>query len=260
MPSISVDTAACTKDGFCVDVCPSRFLTRTAEGYPAQAANRQCIVCGHCVAVCPTGALVHSEIPADALRPVPRDLPSAAQIDALLVSRRSVRLFHDRPLPRATLEELLDVARRAPTAVNSQLVHWTVVNDSEKVHALAQQIVQWTAASNPSSPMVEEWRRGYDWALRAAPTVVVASAPASYDWGAPDCAIALTYLELAAAARSLGVCWAGYLTRIAAIHPPLRQMLTIPTDHVVHGALMLGERRVHYRSIPPRKPLSVQWL
>ena len=61
-------------------------------------------------------------------------------------------------------------------------------------------------------------------------------------------------------ARGLGVCWAGYLTRVAAVHAPLRQALSVPEGYAVCGGLMLGESRYKYRLIPPRKTLSVLWL
>jgi nitroreductase/NAD-dependent dihydropyrimidine dehydrogenase PreA subunit len=258
MPVITVDRDLCRQDGLCSDVCPSRFLTQDAEGYPAEAQGPHCIECGHCVAVCPHNALSHSGLPA-AFEPLPAALPTAAQLDGLLLSRRSVRLFKPHALPRPTLEELLDLGRRAPTARNSQLLHWIVVNDPAQTHALAAEIVEFFRLSNPASPMLEVFRKGYDWTLRGAPTVLAVTAPTEYDWGVSDAAIALTYVELAAEARQLGVCWAGYLTRVASLHPPLAKLLQVPAGHTVHGALMLGSPRVRYRSIPPRKPLSVQW-
>jgi nitroreductase len=96
--------------------------------------------------------------------------------------------------------------------------------------------------------------------LRGAPAVIVACAPEDYRWGEEDSAIALTFLELAAEARGMGVCWAGYLTRVAGVHSPLREMLAVPVGYAVRGAVMVGERRYRYRLIPPRKPLSVQWM
>jgi hypothetical protein len=56
------------------------------------------------------------------------------------------------------------------------------------------------------------------------------------------------------------VCWAGYLTHVAGVHAPIREMLSVPEGYAVQGGLMLGERKHAYRLIPPRKPLSVQWV
>jgi nitroreductase len=180
-------------------------------------------------------------------------------MDGFLMSRRSVREFKSRPVSKDTLEALLDVARRAPTASNSQKLHWIVVNDSAKVHALSEETIHALRNSGFKPEMLDLWDNGYDFVLRGAPSLVVACAPADYDWGKQDCAIALTFLELAAESRGLGVCWAGYLTRVAAVHAPLREALSVPEGYVVNGGLMLGERKYSYSWIPPRKPLSVQW-
>ena len=45
-------------------------------------------------------------------------------VDAAITSRRSVRAFLPTPVPRATVERLLDVAARAPSGTNMQ--PWTV--------------------------------------------------------------------------------------------------------------------------------------
>jgi nitroreductase/NAD-dependent dihydropyrimidine dehydrogenase PreA subunit len=260
MSQIIVDTNLCKKDGACVAVCPSGFLTQNQEKIPAEVAGKNCILCGHCVAVCPNDALTHTGLPQEAFLSAAKELPAPALIDSFLNSRRSVREFKERPIDRKTLEALLDVARRAPTASNSQKLHWIVVGDAAKVHSLSAEAMNWMRAAGGNAEMLAEWESGYDRVLRAAPTVVVACAPEDYGFGKQDCAIALTFLELAAEARGLGVCWAGYLTRIAALYAPLREALSVPEGFGVCGGLMLGEPKYKYRLVPPRKPLSVQWV
>jgi nitroreductase/NAD-dependent dihydropyrimidine dehydrogenase PreA subunit len=260
MSQIKVDTNRCKQDGACVAVCPPKVLALNKEGFPEAVAESDCILCGHCVAVCPHDALTHAGLPQEALLRSSKKLPAPAMMDSFLMSRRSVREFKSRPIARKTLEALLDVARRAPTASNSQKLHWIVVPDRAKVHALSAETVNWLRGPEGSPARLAQWESGYDFVLRGAPAVVVACAPADYGWGKQDCAIALTFLELAAEARGLGVCWAGILTRIAAVHAPLRQALSVPEGYAVCGGLMLGERKYSYRWIPPRKPLSVQWV
>lgn len=261
MGPISVNVDLCKRDGACLEVCPSRALRSDRNGYPEEVPGSSCILCGHCVAVCPNGALAHAGLPEGAILPIDGALPEPAALDGLLIGRRSVREFKNRPIGRDALEALLDVARRAPTAVNSQKLHWIVADGAEKVRALSAEAMDWARASNRySAAFLERWDRGDDPILRGAPAAVAACAPAGYDWGALDCTIALTYLELAAEARGLGVCWAGYLIRAAGAHTPLRRAMSVPDGYVVYGALMLGERKYTYRRVPPRKPLSVQWL
>jgi nitroreductase len=192
--------------------------------------------------------------------PAAKKLPTPALIDSFLIGRRSVREFKDKPIARETLKTLLDVARRAPTASNSQKLHWIVVEHAAKVYALSAEAMNWLRLSDIGQSQLAQWEAGYDFVLRGAPVVVIACTPTDYGWGKQDCAIALTFLELAAEARGLGACWAGYLTRVAAVHAPLRQALAVPDGYAICGGLMLGERKYSYRLVPPRKPLSVHWI
>ena len=61
MVNITVERTLCKRDGFCVATCPFVVLTTDAEGYPITSpeSERNCINCGHCVAICPTAALEH---------------------------------------------------------------------------------------------------------------------------------------------------------------------------------------------------------
>jgi nitroreductase/NAD-dependent dihydropyrimidine dehydrogenase PreA subunit len=255
-----VNKDLCIQDGACVDVCPSRSLALDEQGFPEEAPDHTCILCGHCAAVCPCDALTHEGLPSDEFLPMPKELPTPAAMDGLLMSRRSVREFSDRSVARETLTDLLEVARRAPTATNSQTLLWILADNRAKVHALSEITVNWLRSSGFRPEMLAQWNEGYDFVLRGAPALVVACSPADYEWGKQDCSIALTFLELAAEARGLGACWAGYLTRVAGLYPSLREALAVPEGYVIHGGLMLGEPKHTYRRIPPRKLLSVQWV
>lgn len=260
MSRIAIDSELCLRDGACVDACPARYLATGDDNLPVEVEDRPCILCGHCVAVCPNGAFTHQELPAADFLPVVTDWPAPATMDGLLNSRRSVREFEQKPVERATLEALLDVARRAPTASNSQRLHWVVISGPEKVRQIASAAVDCGRVAGFHPSLLAQWDAGYDFVLRSAPTLVIACAPEPYRWGKEDAAIALAFMELAAEARGLGVCWAGYLTRIAAENASLRQLLNLPAELTVRGGLMLGEGRFAYHRIPPRKPLSAHWI
>lgn len=260
MSRLTLDQDQCLQDGACVDVCPARTLRMNEAGYPEEIAEAHCIECGHCVAVCMSGALHHAALPDEAFLPVPENRPSAATMDGFLMSRRSVREFKPEPVARPTMEALLEVARRAPTASNSQKLRWIVVSGRDKVQALAAAVVEGGKLGGLPAALIAQWEAGYDFALRGAPTVLVGCAPSDYSWGQVDCATALAYVELAAEARNLGICWAGYLTRIGSLYPPVQQLLQIPAGYTICGGLMLGEGTYAYLRIPPRKPLVAQWL
>jgi len=262
MSKFVVDRERCAKDGLCAAVCAAGVLKNGKGSYPEEIPGAFCYQCGHCVAVCPTEALSLQGLPLEPMPPAARDLPTAMQIDGLMASRRSVREFKSEPVDRATMDALLDVARRSPTAMNSQLLHWIVAPDAAKVRAIAAEVVNWARESQDAyaAPAIGLWEQGYDMILRGAPTLVVVTAPAVHPFNREDAAIALTFLQLAAEARGLGVCWAGFLTAAAASYQPLQRALHVPEGHVVCGGLMLGTPKYKYRRIPPRKPLSAEWL
>jgi nitroreductase/NAD-dependent dihydropyrimidine dehydrogenase PreA subunit len=259
MGQITVNRELCIQDGACMAVCPFETLRTGNDGFPEENPDRPCLLCGHCAAVCSTGALAHAGLPQEPFLPMPVDLPTPAAVDNLLIGRRSVREFEPEPVARETLERLLDLARRAPTASNSQKLHWIVVQGKEKVRALSEEAIAWMRVANYAADRMEAWDRGNDFVMRGAPTAVMVCTPDDYLWGRQDCAIALTFLELAAEARGLGACWAGFLVHIAREHAPLRELLAVPKHHIVHGALMLGRPKYRYHSVPPRNPLNVQW-
>lgn len=263
MGQILVDRSICKRDGICVAVCPARTLALGEEGYPEEV-GALCYQCGHCMAICPSQALTHTELPPGGMLPVAKEQPSAEVVDNLLMSRRSIREFRDKPIEQETLEAVLDVARRAPTASNNQNLHWIVLNGRERVHDLAFACVREMKGMQPTTPLVEgviaAWENGLDGILRGATAVVAVCAPRDSLWGQADAAIALTHAELAADARGLGMTWAGILMRVLTVSDSVRQCLQVPEGYTVTAAAMLGYGKYKYRRIPPRKPLSVQWM
>lgn len=263
MSLLSVDKDLCKCDGVCAEVCPYGLITVDADGLPVETpeARELCLRCGHCVAVCPSGALSHSELPAETFQPALRrgEIPTEAVV-RLLKSRRSVRLYKDKAVPREALARLLDVARFAPTAVNTQQVRWIVSADPKQTRGLAALAAEWLRASGSRPRLVAQWDRGRDVILRGAPHVAVACAPADSAWAATDCAIAVTFLDLAAYAFGLGGCWAGLFVRAIGSHPPLARALGLPEGCKAFGALMLGQPRIRHFLVPPRKAAMVSWI
>ena len=255
-----VNESTCVQDLACVEVCPTRTLRVNERGFPEENGEAACLSCGHCMAVCSTGAIAVDGLPIESFEPLPAAVTGQKELDALMRSRRSIRAFRDKPVSQEKIEALLEIARRAPSAKNAQLLHWIVVNGKEKVRALARETIDGLRPASAQPALVEMWEQGVDIMLRGAPAVVLACAPVTFSWGADDAIIALSYLELAAAGGGLGACWAGYLKVVAASHKPVQDMLKVPEGYVVRGALMLGEGKYRYRRIPPRKPLSASWI
>jgi nitroreductase len=65
---------------------------------------------------------------------------TTAAVDAAITTRRSVRAFLPTPVPRQTIEDILAVASRAPSGVNTQPWKVTVLTGAAK-ESLSQQII-----------------------------------------------------------------------------------------------------------------------
>jgi nitroreductase len=223
------------------------------------------------VAVCPTGAFCLNWLSADECPPINTELAfSPAQAEQFLRSRRSIRNFKDKPIERDLLLKLLEMACYAPSAKNNQPWHWTLVEDPAKVRLLAELVIDWMRSVIKKNPriakkrgfvrVVAAWKEGQERICRGAPHVIVAHAEKNYGFGAEDCALALSYLELFAPTLGLGACWGGYFYSAANDYPPLFKALGLPRDHRAFGAMMVGYPQLNYQRMPLRYPPRVTWL
>ncbi len=262
MDHIAIDRELCARDGICMAECPARIIKEDGEGYPLLAAADvgACISCGHCLAVCPHGALTLEGVAPGECPPVyTGPAPGPGAVAGLVTGRRSVRSYRKEPVPRDTIADLLDLARWAPTASNKQPVHWTVIDGRDKVRTAASLVADWFRGEFGINALVAAWDKGQDPILRGAPHLLVAHAAAEGFRPAADCVIALTTVELAAHGMGLGACWAGYFMAAAGAHEPVKELLDLPEGHQTYGALMLGSPLYHYRRVPPREPARIAW-
>jgi nitroreductase/NAD-dependent dihydropyrimidine dehydrogenase PreA subunit len=273
MKALSIDRSTCMQDGICAEECPALVIAMDGgDGFPAPASGfeRLCFDCGHCVAVCPTGAMSLTGLRPEACAPIRADLlPGPDGVEHLLRARRSIRSFQDRPVGRAALAKLIGIASHAPSAHNWQPVKWLVVEDRGEVRRLAGLAVDFFRTVVHGNPVLAEkldlaelvrhWEAGHDAINRGAPHLAIAYSPQAVATAGVDCSIALTYLELAAFSMGLGACWAGWFNFAANHHPPLTEALRLPEGHAVFGAMMLGHPRHGYQRIPPRKEPAIAW-
>jgi nitroreductase len=195
--------------------------------------------------------------------------PSAGQAEFFLRSRRSVRVYKDKPVSRQTIARLIDIARYAPSGHNNQLVEWLVIHDKKDVQKYASMAIDWVkfvirefpeiAAGYHMDLIIKAWEEGADRICRNAPHIIISHGPEQNMMIQSTCTIAMTYLELAASSQKLGACWAGYFNRAAADWPPLKKALGLPEGHTVFGAVMLGHPKYKYHRIPLRKKAKITW-
>ena len=270
MTSLTVDRSRCVQCGLCVSVCP-RGLIRFEDGWPNLTTPRLCIACGHCVAVCPASALDNERAPLARQDRLPNSSPlPPATVRQFLRSRRSIRSYQNRPVERALLRQLLDIARFAPSGGNSQGISYYVMDRPATLRRLTERTIDWlgeaAADHHPAAAVysryVDSFRLdGCDSILRNAPVLVLGAAPAGFARGRENTLLCLEYAELYAPSLGLGTCWAGLLEAAAfAGYAPLLELLRLPAGTVLTGALMVGFPNLSFQRLVNRQPLDITFV
>ena len=274
MSLFTVDPDKCNRDGICVDECPIKIINLTDKEsvpQPVPGAEKLCITCGHCVAVCPSGAMAHKNMTPAQCPSVKKEwLLNADQTEHFLRSRRSIRTYKNETVDRDTLSKLIEVASYAPSGHNTQPVSWYVIYDSKELHRLTCMVVDWMrfmikeqpemAAQMHMELVVGAWDVGVDVVCRQAPHVILAHGLQTNMTAQTACTIAMTYLELAAPSLGLGTCWGGFFNAAAMFWPPLQKALGLPEGHVSYGAMMVGYSKYKYHRMPLRNVPKVTWV
>jgi nitroreductase len=244
-------------------------------GFPqlATPAEVSCNACGHCVAVCPKGSLSHRDSPLELSLIIQKGLKvTPDQVEQLLKSRRSARVFKDQPVSREMITRLIEDARYAPTGHNLQEVEWLVIDTKKELARIEELGIDWLqwviqnfpkmAAGSNMEEKLERQKLKHNAFLRGAPVLIVTHA--SKDsmvslLGGIDSANALSFLDLAANSLGLATCWAGYVYIMANTFPPVKEALALPEDHATYGCMMLGYNKFKYHRIPCRKVPGIIW-
>ena len=132
-----------------------------------------------------------------------------------ILTRRSIRKYTSKPVPREVMEELLRAAMSAPSAGNEQPWHFVVIDDRRILDEIPK--------------------------LRKAPVAVLVCGDLSKDkfglgFWILDCSASTMNLLLAAHAKGLGAVWQGIYPVQERVNG-MRRLLGIP-EHVVPLSLI----------------------
>jgi len=155
-----------------------------------------------------------------------------------LLERRSVRAYTNEAPSHDQLEQIMQAAVYAPSAMGQQSWHFLVIESPtamQKVEALLAK-----ALGRP------------DYHFYGAPAIILAAGPRDNRNAMADCAVALENIFLAAHSLGLGTCWINQF-RDAWDDRELAAELTrlgLPEGYVVYGASIVG----HPVSVGQPKP------
>lgn len=145
-----------------------------------------------------------------------------------ILTRRSTRVFQNKEIPQAELEQIVQAGLYAPSGQNRQTWKFTVVTDRDKIKRLAEVIGR------------KLGRDGYD--MYSPQVLVIPSNEKENRHSMEDNACALENMFLAAHSFGIGSVWINQMRDICD-DPEIRDILSgwdIPGSHTVFGMAALG--------------------
>lgn len=297
MYEVTIDSERCKKDGLCAMICPVGVIQQDEKVTVPKISDEHvahCIACGHCMAICRHGAISHSEFPATTVQAIPfEQMPKAEQVQMLLRTRRSIRAFRDKPVPKDTIETIIDGARFAPSGHNSQSTEFLVVQDKAVLNKVSAIVIEYLKFeikrfANPLfrtvalaadrdvaesglheiprfKQMVQVFESGADPILNDAPVLLAFHARRTVGFGDVNAQLALQNASLVAHALGIGHFYTGWV--LAPCRAPMAQawnrrmpnLLGIPPDNNLYGALALGYPIPKFKNMIERKPPRIRW-
>ena len=145
----------------------------------------------------------------------------------ILLKRRSIRKYKNEPIPRETLNMILQAGLISPSGRNRRPWELIVVEDKEVLAKLSK-------ARDHGAAMLEG----------AGAAIVVFSNPELTDVWTEDCSIVMSNMHLMAASLGVGSCWIQGRLRVSAdgrtTEDYIRQILGVPEKYKLEAMLSLG--------------------
>ena len=142
---------------------------------------------------------------------------STSLVDVLL-SRRSIRRYQQKEIPRDALDKILEAGRQAPSAMNRQPWHFIVVTNNE----IKKDLSKWLFTKH----------------IKDSPVTIVGCAKTGFldrKWSIIGTSIALQNMVVAAWALGIGSCWIGGFKEGS-----VKQLLKIPDKWKIVALVTFG--------------------
>ncbi len=147
-----------------------------------------------------------------------------------IISRRTIRRFKQKPIPKYILKRLINAARLAPSAANLQPLEFVVVTNKGVGDKIFPHL-RWAGYITPlGTPPVDKRPVAYI-------AVLVNKAKAHPQYAAYDAGAAVENILLAAWELEIGSCWMQAFDR-----DKIKKILNIPRSYRLDSIISLGYR------------------
>ncbi|MBW2673208.1 MAG: nitroreductase family protein [Deltaproteobacteria bacterium] len=291
---INIDRETCTVCGLCEEICPVRLMTKDSEAGISFRPDRVplCIKCGQCMAICPSQSIAVEGLDYERdFFELPPGSASGMPFLEMIQTRRAIRVFKDKPVPRELLEKVVEAITFAPPGFTPLKTEIVVVQDTAVIRQALPEMIKvydtlLKVMGNPIGrflvrrkvgaakfntlerhvvPLMKsrlpELKQGTeDTITRYAPAMILFHAHRDAENAEGDSRVAVTYGFLAAHALGLGGSAIDLIPPAIENSPVLRELFSIPDSNVVFASMILGYPRYRYQRGIKQKLKGVSWI
>jgi len=292
---ITINALKCNGCGLCVEVCKDfSIMMKDGKAIESGQAVFGCIACGHCMTICPKGAINidgRCMSPNDLFPlPVREEKASYEALLALFQRRRSIREFKDKPVEQDLIDKIIAAASQAPMGIPPSDVNVLVINGKEQAFQFSKDYCEYLVSlkwmvsplglifmrifyGKENGAMFRDFIKPlietYDSYMKKGENIVTYDAPlVLYFYGSTysdpaDPLIAATYAMTAAESLGLGTCMIG------GVHPFIQSGKAAERFRQKYGIrykskeglmVIIGYPRVKYQNGIKRSFANVDWL
>lgn len=152
-------------------------------------------------------------------------------------NRRSTRKYKKEQIGEDELQALLEAAIQAPTAVNAQPWHFTVVQNKEMIDHMSDKAKEMMLQSEDDS--IINFGKNAVSIFYDAPTVIVVSGKSEVRSALVDCSAAIENMLIAAESMGLGTVWVGLVRFFFSLNDEVKK-LNLPDGYEPFYAVAVG--------------------
>lgn len=179
----------------------------------------------------------------------------------VIMKRRAVRLYESKPIPKETLQILIDAGNAAPSGGNAQNWRFVVVEDKDFKNKLvslaipkAKKFVKALKVSANMRKKIDEVSSHSDPIYYGAPAIIFVIGTSDF-----DTPMVCENIMLAARSLDIGSCWV-HMGQFPVENQEVRNALEIQEGEKVYGPIILGYPKGDFPESPPKKNAAIKWI